>query len=91
MPGFGSKRSMSLSRMSDEVTQSPPHEDWGLNRVSEWKLAMCWIPKKCYLTGKQLWGKRSYYGERWIAGPGTPVVDHFWIDRDEFIVWKLKQ
>lgn len=73
-----------------EVTQSPPSEDWGLNRAQGWRLKLCWAPKKCFLTGQQLWGKYAYYGERIILGPGDPVIDEFWIKRDEFIIWRLK-
>lgn len=72
------------------VTQAPPSEDWGLRRAANWKLKMCWAPKKCYLTGKQLWGKYAYYGENWITGPGDPVVDEYWIEKQEFIIWNLK-
>ncbi len=69
---------------------SPPSEDWGLNRARWWELKLCWMPKKCFLTGRSLWGRRAYHGERWITGPGEPVVEHYWIDRDEFMMWKLK-
>lgn len=72
------------------VTQSPFSKDWALTRASHWTLKMCWAPKKCSITGKQLWGKRAYYGERWITGPGEPVVDKYWIERNEFILWNLR-
>ena len=75
----------------DDVTQAPPSQDWGLNRTRGWKLKMCWAPKKCFLTTKPLWGKWSYYGENWITGPGEPVVQEYWIERNEFLVWQLKK
>lgn len=81
---------MGLSRMSDEVLQSPPSEDWGLKRACGWKLKLCWTPKKCFLSGKDLWGKRAYHGVRVITGPGDPVIDHYWIERNEFMIWQLK-
>ena len=62
-----------------------------LNRAKRWELKLCWLPKKCYLTGKPLWGKLAYHGERWITGPGSPVVQHYWIDKHEFLIWQLKQ
>lgn len=76
--------------MDSIVTQSPISEDWGLKRVSNWKLKLCWFPKKCFLTKKSLWGDTAYYGENWITGPGDPVVVKYWIDRNEFIIWNLK-
>ncbi len=75
--------------LDGEVSGAPREEDWGLNRVKYWEYKLCWRPKTCFLTGKQLWGKRAYYGERYIHGPGEPVVEDFWIDRDQFLVWQL--
>lgn len=72
------------------VSASPPEDDWGLNRVSDWSLKFCWLPKECFLTGKRLWGVDAYHGTRIITGPGEPVIDHFWVERNEFIIWKLK-
>ena len=90
MSGFASKRRMSLSRMSDEVQQSPPSEDYGLSRARDWKLKLCWTPKKCFLSQKPLWGKRAYQGTRIITGPGEPVIEHYWIEKNEFMIWNLK-
>lgn len=72
------------------VQQSPPSDDWGLNRAKWWELKLCWLPKRCFLTGKLLWGKYAYHGENWITGPGEPVVNHYWIERNEFMIWNLK-
>ena len=80
---------MGLSRMSDEPQCSPPSEDWGLQKAQYWKLKLCWTPKNCFLSNKPLWGKRAYHGERWITGPGEPVVEHYWIDKNEFMIWNL--
>lgn len=71
------------------VTHAPIEEDWGLNKVNNWKYKFCWKPQECFLTGKQLWGKRAYYGTRIIPGPGEPVDDIYWIDRDRFLLWQL--
>jgi len=76
--------------MMDDVQQSPASEDWGLGRASNWRLKLCWAPKSCFLTGKKLWGKKAYCGTRIITGPGDPVITDYWIEKDEFIVWRLK-
>ncbi len=76
--------------LDDNVTQPPPSEDWGLCRAQYWKLKLCWLPKKCFITGKTLWGEFAYHGERWITGPGEPIVEHYWIEKTEFLIWNLK-
>ena len=72
---------MSLSRMSDEV--------YSLSRARDWKLKLCWVPKKCFLSGKNLWGKKAYHGVRVITGPGTPVIEDYWLEKFEFTKWQL--
>lgn len=73
------------------VSQSPPAEDIGLNRATGWKLKLCWTrPRNCFLTGKQLFGKRAYHGVRIITGPGEPIYVDYWIERSEFLIWNLK-
>ena len=73
----------------DVPQQAPREEDWGLNKVQNWKYKLCWRPQTCFLTGKQLWAKRAYHGVRMITGPGTPVYEDYWIDKDKFLVWQL--
>lgn len=76
--------------MDDLVQGSPPSEDWGLKRARHWELKLCFVPKYCYLTNKPLWGKRAYRGERWITGPGEPIVNYYWIEKDAFLIWNLR-
>lgn len=77
--------------MMDHVQASPPSEDWGLNRVKYWDIKFSWLPRKCFLSGKPLWGKFAYYGVRYIHGPGEPIIDTYWIDRHEYLIWQLKK
>jgi hypothetical protein len=88
--GYYGKKAMSQDKFEDNVSQSPPSEDWGLSRAQYWKLKLCWFPMKCFLTNKSLWGKLAYHGERWITGPGEPVVEHYWIEKNEFLMWNLR-
>lgn len=74
----------------DEVQQSPLTEDWGLNRIPRWRLKLCLWPRRCFLSNKLIWGKRAYHGINMITGPGDPIFDHYYIERDEFILWQLK-
>ena len=75
---------------SSNVQQSPPSEDWGLNKAKGWKLKRCWLPKKCFLSNKNLWGERAYHAQRIITGPGEPVIEDYWIERSEFLIWNFK-
>jgi hypothetical protein len=89
MAGFQSKRLMGLSRMGDEVSQSPPSEDWGLQKARGWKLKRCWFPQNCFLSQKPLWGKKAYHAQRVITGPGDPVIEDYWLEKFEFMKWQL--
>jgi hypothetical protein len=83
--------------------QQSDESDWGFNRVTGWKLKRCWHPQTCFLTGKQLWSKQAYYGERprlsdtesegepyWIDRDEV-MIEPYWVDSDEFIMWQLKK
>jgi hypothetical protein len=75
----------------DQLTQEPRLKDWGLNRAQRWDLKLCWFPKKCFISGTPLWGKRAYHGIRCILGPGEPVEETYWVDKHEFLIWQLKK
>jgi hypothetical protein len=74
----------------ERVLQSPDPKDWGLVRAQNWRLTLCILPRTCFLSGRKLWGKQCYKGTRIITGPGDPVVEDYWIDRNEFLIWNLK-
>jgi hypothetical protein len=42
------------------------------------------------LTGRSLWGRYAYRCVRYIHGPGDPVEDVYWIEKIEFLIWRLK-
>jgi len=75
----------------DSVTQAPPSENWGLNRAQGWKLKLCWGPRKCFISSKPLWGKRAYVAETYINNLGDPVIETYWVDKHEFLLWQLKR
>ena len=87
--GVGYKGKKAMANFDPEVTQEPRASDWGLSRVRDWKLTLCFRPKTCFLTGKQLFGKRCYKGTRVITGPGEPVIEHYFIEKFEFMKWQL--
>lgn len=65
--------------------------DWYLKRISDWKLKFCFLPHRCALSKKRLWLTRAYKGIQVITGPGDPVIDVYWVDKEEFILWQLKK
>ena len=89
MSGYASKKKMGLSRMSDEEQQNPISGSYGLSRARGWQLKLCWLPKKCFLSDSPLWGKKAYHAQRIITGPGTPVIENYWLEKTEFIKWQL--
>jgi hypothetical protein len=76
--------------MGQGYYQMPRWEDLGLHKAQGWKLKLCWRPQTCFLTSKQLWGQKAYHGVRIITGPGDPVFEHYWVEKDEFLLSKLK-
>ena len=74
----------------DQVHQPPRWEDHGLSRARGWQLKLCWRPVTCFLTGKQLWGRRAYHAHRIIHGPGEAVIEDYWVEKHEFLLSRLK-
>jgi len=59
---------------------------------AEWKLCRIAWPKRCEISGRRLWpGTLAYRGRAVWTGPRTPVVEEHWHDRQEHIVWQLKE
>ena len=66
-------------------------DNWTLKRATGWRLKFCWLPRKCHLSNKTLWGRFAYQGYNVFTGPGEPVIEHYWIEKNEFLVWNLKE
>lgn len=47
-------------------------------------------PRRDALSNKLLWLKPAMKGVRIITGPGTPVVETYWVDPEEYLMYKLK-
>jgi hypothetical protein len=56
---------------------------------AEYKFA--WFPQICHLSGKRIWLKKGYRLTRIITGPGDSIFEYRWHDKNEHIIWKLKQ
>jgi hypothetical protein len=61
-----------------------------IKRVQDWQLKFAVVPHRCAVSGQRIWLELAYRGTRIVTGPGTPIVEHFWINRNEFVIWRLK-
>lgn len=52
---------------------------------------VCLFPRRCYLSGKKIWLKKCQVIYTMLTGPGDPVVDKFWCDPAEFLMYELKR
>ena len=59
------------------------------DRVIGTELKFAWLPKICEISGKKIWLKRGYRLTRMITGPGDPIFEHRWHDKNAHIIWKL--
>jgi hypothetical protein len=55
-----------------------------------WEYIFSAIPRRCYITNKLIWMKRGYRGVAMWTGPGEPVFDIRWVDRNEYLLAKIK-
>lgn len=51
----------------------------------------CWLPRKCYLSGKKLWLKKCDVITAMVTTPGFPKYKTHWCDPQEFLLHELKR
>jgi hypothetical protein len=49
------------------------------------------LPRRCFLSGKNIWMKKSTVVYTMITGPGTPIFDNYWCDPNEFLLYELRK
>lgn len=54
------------------------------------ELLFSFLPRKCYYSKKPIWLTRAYRVTSMWTGPGTPVFDSRWIDKNEYLIKELK-
>jgi hypothetical protein len=59
-------------------------------RCIGWTLERSFLPRRCDYTGKYLWLKQAYHGVSILTGPGDPIFDHRWCDKNEYLFLKIK-
>jgi len=59
-------------------------------RCIGWELKYSLIPRRCFYTGKWLWLTLAYRGVSMLTGPGEPIFDVRWCERQEYLFLKIK-
>lgn len=59
-------------------------------RCLNWQLKWSLWPRKCHYTGKLLWFTLAYKGTAMITGPGEPVFEYRWCERQEYLFLRIK-
>lgn len=59
-------------------------------RCVGWYLEFSFLPRRCFYTGKYLWFKKAYLGVGMICGPGEPVYEFRWCEKDNYLLLKIK-
>jgi hypothetical protein len=55
-----------------------------------WELKFSVVPRRCYFSNKLIWLRYGYRGAAMWTGPGEPVFDIRWVDRNEYLLAKIK-
>ncbi len=59
-------------------------------RCIGWELKYSLLPRRCHYTGKSLWLKSAYKGTSMLTGPGEPMFEYRWCERQEYLFLKIK-
>lgn len=59
-------------------------------RCIGWEMKLSLWPRRCHYTGKLLWFKLAYMGTSMLTGPGEPIFDYRWVEKDQFLFLKIK-
>lgn len=63
--------------------------DWK-NHCIGWEFKFSLLPRRCHYTDKNIWLKWSYKGTAMWTGPGDPIFENRWIEKNQYLLEKLK-
>jgi hypothetical protein len=55
-----------------------------------WYVKFAWIPRRCWISNRIIWLEKAYHGTAMWTGPGEPVFEYHWVNKDEYLVAKIK-
>lgn len=76
-----------------------PSSDWTTQSAGDYHFKKCFMgrqlkfalfPRQCYVTKRKIWLEFAYCVTAMYTGPGTPVYDHRWYNKDEYLIARLK-
>ena len=83
--GFNYKRKKNMGyRGSDEMNTATWLDEADVD------LKLCVWPRKCCVSGRWMYFERAYKTTRTWTGPGTPIQEHRWYARHEYLMWMIK-
>jgi len=59
-------------------------------RCIGWEYRIPLWPRRCYYSKKLLWLKKAYLGVSMLTGPGEPIFEYRWIEKNEFLIQRIK-
>jgi hypothetical protein len=60
------------------------------HRIVGRKLKFALIPRRCYVTKRIIWLESAYCVTSMTTGPGEPLFEYYWFDKDEYLIARLK-
>jgi len=55
-----------------------------------WKKQLSIIPRYCFYSNKLIWLQMAYKGTAMWTGPGEPVFEHRWVNKNQYLLEKVK-
>lgn len=54
-----------------------------------WQLTTSFLPRRCFYSRKLLWFKKSYKGTAMWTGPGDPIFESRWVEKNYFLIKRI--
>ena len=59
-------------------------------RCAGWEVKYSLWPRRCYYTEKLLWFTLAYRGTSILTGPGEPIFEYRWCNKESYLFLKIK-
>jgi len=73
----------------DNIMQTK-HWDELFYQRAVWYKKFAWFPQRCVLSNRLLWCRFAYKGTAMWTGPGDPIFEFRWADKDQYLMAKIK-
>jgi hypothetical protein len=57
---------------------------------SIWYVKFSWRPRRCWISNRLIWLELAYKGTAMWTGPGDPIFEYRWVNKNEYLVAKIK-